>query len=294
MSSRHQIHRPQILREHFYRTTSGFTLLELLVVIAIIAMLLAILLPSLNKAKHAAQAVACMSNLRQLDMAGLALADDNDGKVVPAYDGTQAGASGKRYSYDYLFAGGYLQFPPSILACPTIAPALVDIENDVIPAQTNYYYSVAYSDNYKFYTSDGNSHAWGGTYLWNMNAGYTTGQGDFLDPGYGSPNITRPKKLAGIRSPSNTIQVFCVDAQGSSNAFWYAATWTYYILRRPEQAAAVHGDPGNGGSCNLAMYDGSGAQVNLEQYAKEYYVGGPMIPGVAPDTWGIDEFYDAH
>lgn len=65
------------------RNRSGFTLVELLVVIGIIALLISILLPSLAKARDAANRIACAANLRQLGMFTLMYAEDNKG-VLPS------------------------------------------------------------------------------------------------------------------------------------------------------------------------------------------------------------------
>lgn len=63
----------------------GFTLVELLVVIGIIALLISILLPSLNKARMAAKEVACMSNLRQLGLSFHMYAMNNHGTLPEAF-----------------------------------------------------------------------------------------------------------------------------------------------------------------------------------------------------------------
>lgn len=73
--------------------SQGFTLIELLVVIAIIAILAAMLLPSLAKARQKAQGTQCMSNLRQLAIAWNMYSGDNKSVLVPNGDETHQPAS---------------------------------------------------------------------------------------------------------------------------------------------------------------------------------------------------------
>ena len=69
---------------------AAFTLIELLVVIAIIALLVSILVPSLQKARELAQRLVCQVQMRHLTMGWRQYADDHEGRLVPPWTGPGA------------------------------------------------------------------------------------------------------------------------------------------------------------------------------------------------------------
>lgn len=136
-----------------HRSGKNFTLIELLMVVAIIALLTALLLPALRKAKNMAFRVTCLSNLRQVYLGASAYATDYNGYApfykpgwATAADAT-GGSHGTRLSYgkhvlfyqlaNLLVNPGY--WPAEILRCP---------------ARPDWYYSTSWDcfDTKNYYT----------------------------------------------------------------------------------------------------------------------------------------------
>ena len=111
----------------------GFTLVELLVVIGIIALLVSILLPSLNSARRQASQVQCASNLRQLGLAVVNYANQNKGSIIPCI--VWNGVNDDNWAF--LLVQSRLLKPSiinatdmgsynNVLVCPSVRDSLID------------------------------------------------------------------------------------------------------------------------------------------------------------------------
>jgi prepilin-type N-terminal cleavage/methylation domain-containing protein/prepilin-type processing-associated H-X9-DG protein len=216
----------------------GFTLVELLVVIGIISILIAMLLPALNKAREAAKKVQCLSNLRQVALALVTYTNENHGYFPPAiplkpggigYDFTKY----TQYWSSRLISQKYLSGWQN-LTCPD-APNLDTTGTYAIPGWN--WRFISYGYNYFFV----------GHHL-----GYDiTGAARYM-----------PAKTNQIRHPAETILVLdTVDKKGDGSLGYGAAPSGYFICNTVGDSDTGIPEARHAGYCNVAWVDGHASSV---------------------------------
>jgi prepilin-type N-terminal cleavage/methylation domain-containing protein len=108
----------------------GFTLIELLVVIAIIALLLAILMPGLQRARKQARAVACLANLRQWGAVFLMYTQDNGDKFYRAWTSSDVG-------HEWVGCTRPYYQDPKICFCPEAGKVVSEQTGGIQPRNAN-------------------------------------------------------------------------------------------------------------------------------------------------------------
>lgn len=246
---------------------AGFTLVELLVVIGIIALLISILLPSLNKAREQAQMVSCLSNERQIIMAMIQYTMDYKGQL-PMYGHYYATNSEDPQMYWWITLAPYISSEgkyagSNFMRCPS----------DRDPTR-NFTYGVHYGKiPYAPFTYSA-----------------VPGSNQALDPGYGgSKKITQVGPGTFLLGDKRHVQI-----GGGGDAAIYTPNhiWTLNrdydddgvmdsnadalgILPNP-QNPYNHADPRHGGSINFAFADGSARPVKVRDFANN-----------KDDIWGV-------
>lgn len=251
------------------RSRRGFSLIELLVVVVIVVMLAGLLLPAIRMVKTTALTANCASNLRQISIASLAYADDNDGGLCPAW-GVLPDGSAPLY-IDFLFpyigmnSGTSNKQKKNVYICPAGRRMLIASEGG---SDWLWNYSMNQSLHTNYYAP-----SWRVTYL-----GRVRSQSETVDIADG----TQPESIVSGVSAKNIF----VWKNWTGNLQYYDDDpgWTAVLSGSdPDRQLGMiryrHGSSGYGGQlCDIAWLDGHVAPVGHRVLVKDSNFAPYLLP----------------